>query len=190
MIVSETALAGAAVLDIEARADARGFFARIFCTREFATHGLDPVVLQGNVSFNYLKGTVRGLHFQYPPNAETKIVRCTRGAIVDVIVDLRPESPTYLQSVSVELTAENHRALYVPRRFAHGYQVLEDATEVMYLTGEFYTPESEGGLRFDDANLKIAWPLPAGHMSDKDLSWPLLQDCEPLLRSRMNPAED
>ncbi len=190
MIVSETALAGAKVLDIEARQDSRGFFARVFCTREFAAAGLDPVVMQGNVSFNDRKGTLRGLHFQYPPHAETKLVRCTRGAILDVIVDLRPESPTFLQHISVELTADNRRALYVPRRFAHGYQVLEDNTEVMYLTGEFYVPGSEGGVRYDDARLGISWALPAGDMSDKDLAWPQLQHAEGDLRSRMKPAED
>ena len=188
MIWAETALAGAHVLDIEARADARGFFARVFCSDEFVAHGVDPVVMQGNVSFNYRKGTLRGLHFQYPPKAETKLVRCTRGAILDVIVDLRPESPTYCQHVVVELTADNRRALYVPRRFAHGYQALEDETEVMYLTGERYGPGAEGGLRYDDARLGIAWPRPAVDLSDRDRSWPLLDTCEPDLRARMTPT--
>jgi dTDP-4-dehydrorhamnose 3,5-epimerase len=190
MIVTETVLAGAHVLDIEPRADTRGFFARTFCTREFAVHGLDPVVLQGNLSFNLRRGTLRGMHFQCPPHAETKIVRCTRGAIVDVIVDLRPESPTYLQHLAVELTAENRRALYVPRRFAHGYQTLEDQTEVMYLTGEYYAPDFEGGLRYDDPRLGIRWPFPAGDVSDKDRVWPLLSDAEAVLCMRMAPPED
>ncbi len=190
MIVSETGLGGAKVLDVDPRADARGFFARVFCAREFAEHGLDPVIMQGNLSFNHRKGTLRGLHFQFPPHAETKLVRCTRGAIVDIIVDLRPESPTYLQHVAVELTAENRRSLFVPRRFAHGYQVLEDETEVMYLTGEFYAPESEGGLRFDDGRLGIAWPLPPSEMSPRDLAWAPLAEVELHLRTRMAPAED
>lgn len=185
MIASETALAGAYTLDIDPRQDARGFFARVFCVNEFSALGLEPVVAQGNVSFNYRLGTIRGLHFQWPPHAETKVVRCVRGAILDVIVDLRPESPTYLQHVAVELTADNRRALYIPRRFAHAYQALADQTEVMYLAGELYKPESESGLRFDDPQLAIAWPLPAGDMSPKDLAWPLLHECEPQLRGRM-----
>lgn len=190
MTVSETGLAGAVVIDIDAHADARGFFARIFCAREFAAHGLDPSVLQGNVSFNHARGTLRGLHFQVPPFAETKIVRCTRGAIVDVIVDLRPESPTYLRHVAVNLTADNRRSLFVPRRFAHGYQTLEDRSEVMYLTGEFYVPAAEGGLRFDDPALGIAWPLPPAEMSPKDAAWPLLGEQDARLRLQMTGAED
>jgi dTDP-4-dehydrorhamnose 3,5-epimerase len=190
MIVSETALAGAYVLDLEPRSDARGFFARFFCSREFTAHGLDPAVLQGNLSFNHHRGTLRGLHFQTPPHAETKLVRCIRGSVLDVIVDLRPESPSYLRHIAVELSADNRRSLYVPRRFAHGYQVLEDATEMLYLTGEFYTPESEGGLRYDDPRLDIQWPLPANAMSAKDLNWPLLETAERDLRRQMMPAED
>lgn len=185
MKFTETKLAGAFIIDLEPRGDDRGFFARSFCAREFEAHGLKPVIAQANISFNYRKGTVRGLHFQFPPAAETKFVRCSRGAIVDVIVDLRPESPTYLEHVAVELTAENRRGLYVPERFAHGYQVLEDNTETTYQVGEFYTPAAESGLRFDDARLAIAWPLPAGDMSDKDRRWPLLADAEAGIRERM-----
>lgn len=185
MLGTQAALAGAYVLDIDAREDARGFFARVFCVEEFRQLGLEPVVAQGNVSFNYRKGTLRGLHFQWPPHAETKVVRCIRGAILDVIVDLRPESPTYLQHFSVELTAENRRALYVPRRFAHAYQALADETEVMYLTGELYKPAWESGLRYDDPALGITWPLPPGDLSPKDLAWPLLGACEQDLRRRM-----
>ena len=144
MIFTETALSGAFIIDIERREDNRGFFARVFCQNEFADHGLKPVIAQANIAFNETKGTLRGMHFQFPPAAETKLVRCTRGAILDIIVDLRPESPTYLQHVAVELTADNHRALYVPERFAHGYQVLEDDTETSYQVGEFYTPERRG----------------------------------------------
>ena len=133
---------------------------------------------------------MRGVHFQYPPAAETKLVRCTRGAVHDVIVDLRPESPTYLGHVSVELTADNHRAIYVPERFGHAYQVLEDDTETSYQVGEFYTPEAEGGLRYDDPLLDLTWPLPVTEMSEKDASWPLLAEAEPELRRRMTRVLD
>jgi dTDP-4-dehydrorhamnose 3,5-epimerase len=125
------------------------------------------------------------MHFQYPPAAETKLVRCNRGAIIDTIVDLRPESPTYLQHVSVELSAENHRGIYIPERFAHGYQALEDNTETTYHVGEFYTPGSEGGLPFDDPRLQLAWPLPVSVISDKDRQWKSVADIEVELQSRM-----
>lgn len=156
MLFLETALPGAYIIDIEPRSDSRGFFARSFCQNEFAAHGLKPVIAQANLAFNHYKGTVRGMHFQCPPAAETKLVRCTRGGILDIIVDLRPESPTYLKHVSVELTEDNHRAIYVPERFAHGYQVLRDSTETSYQVGEFYAPGTEGGLRFDDPRLKLS----------------------------------
>lgn len=178
MIFTETGLKGAFVIDLEPRGDERGFFARAFCRREFEAHGLKPLIAQANISFNYRKGTVRGLHFQLPPHAETKFVRCSRGAIADVIVDLRRESPTYLQHVAVELTADNRRGLYVPERFAHGYQVLEDNTETTYQVGEFYAPAAEGGLRYDDPRLAIRWPLPVTDISDKDRRWPLLDEAE------------
>ena len=186
MIFTETALNGAFILDIERREDSRGFFARAFCQKEFADHGLKPVIAQANIAFNTSKGTVRGMHFQYPPAPETKLVRCTRGAILDIIVDLRPESPTFLEHVAVELTAANHRALYVPERFAHGYQVLADSTETSYQVGEFYTPNVEGGLRYDDPRLNLSWPLPVGEMSPKDAGWALLDEIEPDLRKRMS----
>ena len=188
MIFRETTLKGAFIVDLEPRGDERGFFARAFCQREFETHGLKPLIAQTNISFNYRKGTVRGLHFQFPPAAETKFVRCTRGAILDVIVDLRPESPTFLQHVAVELTAENRRALYVPERFAHGYQVLENDTETTYQVGEFYTPAAESGLRYSDPRLDIRWPLPTTEMSAKDREWPLLEVSEPTIRERMTVA--
>src|SRR6185437_7778159 len=129
MIFTETNLKGAFIIDLDRKTDERGFFARAFCQNEFRDHGLEPVIAQANIAFNRRKGCVRGMHFQFPPAAETKLVRCTRGAILDIIVDLRPESATYLDHISVELTADNHRALYVPERFAHGYQVLDDNTE-------------------------------------------------------------
>jgi dTDP-4-dehydrorhamnose 3,5-epimerase len=182
MIFTETTLKGAFIVDLELRSDERGFFARAFCQREFEAHGLKPVIAQANISFNYRKGTVRGLHFQHPPHAETKFVRCSRGAILDVIVDLRPESRTYLQHVAVELTADNRRGLYIPERFAHGYQVLQDDTETTYQVGEFYTPAAEGGLRYDDPRLGIAWSLPVTDISDKDQRWPLLEDPRAAIR--------
>jgi dTDP-4-dehydrorhamnose 3,5-epimerase len=185
MIFTETRLQGAFILDIEPHADNRGFFARVFCQNEFKQHGLKPVIAQANVAFNKWKGTVRGMHFQYPPAPEPKLVRATRGAILDIIVDLRPESPTYLENVSVELSADNHRALYVPERFAHGYQVLEDGTETSYQVGEFYTPSAEGGLRFDDRRLGLKWPLPIGEISAKDSAWKKLDEMEPELKRRM-----
>lgn len=185
MTFKETRLKGAFEIGLQRREDERGFFARMWCEREFEAHGLSTRVAQGNVSFNRVKGTVRGLHFQFPPAAETKLVRCTAGAIVDVIVDLRPESPTYLQHVAVELTAENHLALYVPERFAHGYQVLQDNTETTYMVGEFYAPALEGGLHYADPLLGIRWPLPVADVSDKDRVWPMLAASEPQIRARM-----
>lgn len=185
MIFIETELKSAFIIDAERLEDSRGFFARVFCQREFEAHGLNPAVAQVSIAFNRKKGTVRGMHFQYPPAAETKLVRCTRGAILDTIVDLRPESPTYLRHVAVELSAENHRALYVPERFAHGYQVLEDATEATYLISEFYSPGNEGGLRYDDPRLGLKWPLAARELSAKDSKWPMLEEIEPELRRRM-----
>jgi dTDP-4-dehydrorhamnose 3,5-epimerase len=186
MIFTETKLKGAFILDLERREDSRGYFARAFCQREFQEHGLEPVIAQANVAFNKRKGTLRGMHFQFPPAAETKLVRATRGAIVDIIVDLRPESPTYLQHISVELSADNGRALYVPERFAHGYQALEDGTETSYMVGEFYTPGVEGGLLPTDARLGLKWPLPTTEISDKDKVWKLLDEVEPELKRKMS----
>jgi dTDP-4-dehydrorhamnose 3,5-epimerase len=185
MIFAETKLKGAFVIELERREDNRGFFARAFCQHEFADHGLKPVIAQANIAFNNRKGTLRGMHFQYPPAPETKLVRATRGAILDIIVDLRPESPSYLEHVAVELTADNHRALYVPERFAHGYQVLEDRTETSYQVGEFYTPDAEGGLLYSDPRLGLKWPLPVAEISPKDAAWKLLGEVEPEVRSRM-----
>lgn len=186
MIFTETKLKGAFILDLERREDSRGFFARMFCQHELAAHGLKPVIAQGSLAFNHRKGTLRGMHFQYPPASETKLVRATRGSVVDIIVDLRPESPTYLQHVAVELSAENGRSLYVPERFAHGYQALEDATETSYLIGEFYTPDAAGGLSPHDPRLNLSWPLPVSEISDKDRTWKLLEAAEPELKRRMS----
>ena len=185
MIFTETKLKGAYVIDLEPRTDDRGFFARAFCQHEFEAHQLKPVIAQGNLAYNHQKGTLRGMHFQIPPAAETKLVRCTRGAILDIIVDLRPESPTYLQHVGVELTADNHRAIYVPERFAHGYQVLADQTETSYQVGEFYSPPNERALRYDDPQLGLSWPLPVTVVSDKDQKAPLLETWADRLRREM-----
>src|SRR5713101_5483366 len=186
MIFTETKLRGAFLIDIERREDSRGFFARAFCQHEFSEHGLKPLIAQANIAFNKKKGTLRGMHFQFPPAAETKLVRCTRGAILDIIVDLRPESPTYLDHVAVELTADNHRGLYVPERFAHGYQVLEDRTETSYQVGEFYAPETEGGLLYSDPRLGLEWPLPVAEISPKDAEWRSLREIEPELKRKMS----
>ena len=185
MIFTETKLKGAFVVDIERREDSRGFFARAFCQNEFRSHGLKPIIAQANLASNLKKGTVRGMHFQYPPAAETKFVRCTRGAIVDIIVDLRPESSTYLQHVSVELNEDNQRAIYVPERFAHGYQVLRDNTDTSYQVGEFYAPDAEGGLRYDDPRLGLQWPLPVTVVSEKDQKFAPLETVERELKRKM-----
>jgi dTDP-4-dehydrorhamnose 3,5-epimerase len=186
MIFVETALEGAYIIDLEPQVDNRGFFARAFCQNEFEAHGLKPVIAQASIAFNHRKGTLRGLCFQFPPAAETKLVRCTRGAILDIIVDLRPESPTYLQHISVELTENNYRALYIPERFAHGYQVLQDRTEASYQMSEFYVPGSEGGLLCNDPCLGLTWPLPITVISPKDEAWPLLAIQETEIKERMS----
>lgn len=174
MIFTPTGLAGAVVVELETRQDERGWFARSFCRTEFAAAGLEPLVEQCNVSFNHRAGTVRGMHFQVAPATEAKLVRCTSGAILDQVVDVREGSSTYLQSFAVELTAANRKALYVPPMFAHGYQALTDGAEVTYQVSEAYTPGTERGLRHDDPALGLAWPLPVSVISEKDASWPLL----------------
>lgn len=174
MKFTETRLAGAFIVELETHEDARGFFARTFCAREFEQHGLPGVFVQCSISMNRKKGTLRGLHFQRPPASEGKLVRCTAGEVYDVIVDLRPESPTYLQHIGVELTGANHRALYVPKMFAHGLQTLQDDTEVFYQISEFYAPEASTGLRYCDPRLAIKWPLPVAAISEKDAAWALL----------------
>ena len=178
MIFAETELAGAWTIDLEPIGDDRGFFARWYCQDEFAEHGLETVDVQGNVSVNHVAGTIRGLHLQRPPAAEVKLLRCSRGAIFDVIVDCRRGSPTQWRWLGVELSAENRRALYVPQGFAHGYQALHDDTEVSYLVSERYTPGVEDGLRYDDPDLGIDWPLPATRISPKDEAWPLLSNLD------------
>ncbi|MEO0835855.1 MAG: dTDP-4-dehydrorhamnose 3,5-epimerase [Cyanobacteria bacterium J06642_3] len=175
MEFKETKLKGAYIISLEPRIDHRGFFSRTFCAEEFKAYNLKPAVAQCNLSFNYAKGTLRGMHYQISPATETKFIRCTKGAIYDVIVDMRPRSATYLQHIGVELSEENRLALYVPEMFAHGYQALTDNTEIIYQVSEFYTPNRERGIHYDDPNLGIRWPLPISEISDKDASWPLLR---------------
>jgi dTDP-4-dehydrorhamnose 3,5-epimerase len=172
MKFTETKLKGAYIIDIEKIADARGFFARAWCQTDFEKHGLNPRLVQVNVAFNHKKGTLRGMHFQRAPNQECKLIRCTRGAIYDVIVDLRKDSPTYRQWIGVELRPDNYRMLFVPEDFAHGYQTLEDDTEVTYQVSQFYAPKSEGGARYNDPAFGIRWPLEVSVISEKDKSWP------------------
>lgn len=173
MIFTETALKGAFTIDLQALEDERGFFSRSFCRSEFAARGLKTEVAQCNVSYNRAKGTLRGMHLQKAPKAEAKLVRCTRGIIYDVICDLRPESATYCRWEAVELSADNHRALYIPEGFAHGFQSLEDGCEVFYQMFESFDPDYAFGVRWDDPAFGIRWPLPNPVISGKDLSYPL-----------------
>jgi dTDP-4-dehydrorhamnose 3,5-epimerase len=189
LIFKETLLRGAFVVELDRKQDDRGFFARAFCQQEFRAHGLTSAVAQVNLSSSRVKGTIRGMHFQYAAAGEAKFIRCTRGAILDVIVDLRPESETYLRHFSVELTADNYRALYIPERFAHGLQTLCDNTDVLYHASEFYTPSAEAGLRYNDPRLGLSWPLPVGAISEKDRTFPALDAIEPELKRRMSRGE-
>lgn len=172
MIFKETPLPGAYLIEIERKEDHRGFFARAWCREEFERHGLDPGLVQINMAFNAKKGTLRGMHLQEPPDAEVKVVRCTSGAIFDVAVDLRPGSGTQGRWFGVELNCRNRSMLYIPEGFAHGYQVLEDETEMYYLTTKPYAPKSARGYRYNDPAFGIEWPLPVSCISDADASWP------------------
>ena len=175
MKFTETRLQGAFVITPDRIEDERGFFARTFCRREFEEHGLNPNLVQCNISFNKKKGTLRGMHYQVAPHEEAKLVRCTSGAIYDVIIDLRPVSPTFKQWFAAELSGENHQLLYVPEGFAHGYQTLMPQTEVSYQVSEFYNPASERGIRWDDPTTGVTWPLPVTLMSQKDRNYPLVK---------------
>lgn len=168
----ETELKGAFIIEPEKRADDRGFFARSWCQKEFEQHGLVPRVVQANISNNKYKATLRGMHYQASPYEETKLVRCTRGAVYDVIIDVRPDSPTYRRWIGVELTASNYKMLYVPEGFAHGFQTLEDDTEVIYQVSQFYTPSAERGIRWNDPLFQIKWLTPVETISEKDANWP------------------
>jgi dTDP-4-dehydrorhamnose 3,5-epimerase len=172
VIYHATSLAGAYVLDIEPVEDERGHFARVMCSADFNDHGLVGTFVQGSQSYNRRRGTLRGMHFQHPPHAEVKLVRCVQGAIHDVIVDLRPGSPTYLRWEGFELSVANGRALYVPEGFAHGFITLADDTYVTYQISHPYTPGAAGGLRYDDPEIGIAWPEPVAVISERDLGWP------------------
>jgi dTDP-4-dehydrorhamnose 3,5-epimerase len=174
-----TRIHGVYEIELEPHSDERGSFARAFCFQELSEAGLEGRCVQANLSTNHRAGTLRGMHYQLPPATETKLIRCIRGALYDVIVDLRPGSPTYLEHHGVELSADNRRALYVPGMFAHGFQTLEDDTEAFYQVSEFYTPGAERGLRYDDPALAIDWPLPVTVISDKDASWPMLEERAP-----------
>ena len=170
-----TALPGVLLVDIEAIEDERGFFARSFCREEFAAHGLTPDLVQCSVSWNRRKGTLRGMHFQAPPHEETKLVRCTSGAIFDVVVDLRADSAARHQWVGVELSAANRRAVYIPPGCAHGFQTLSDDSEVFYQMSEYYHAESARGVRFDDPAFGIAWPIANPIVSARDRGLPLVK---------------
>jgi dTDP-4-dehydrorhamnose 3,5-epimerase len=168
----KTELDGAYIIELDKLADDRGFFARTWCQKELECQGLVARIAQTSVSFNTRAGTLRGMHYQAAPYEETKIVRCTRGAIYDVIVDLRHDSPTFRKWIAVELTANNYKMLYVPAHFAHGFITLDDNTEVLYFISEFYTPGAARGLRWNDPALGIIWPRPAEIISEKDADWP------------------
>jgi dTDP-4-dehydrorhamnose 3,5-epimerase len=172
VIFTPTPLAGAFIVEPEPREDARGLFARTWCRRELEAHGLETRIAQCSTSFNKRKGTLRGMHYQAAPLAETKLVRCTRGAMFDVIIDLRPDSPTFTRHTAVTLSAENRTALYVPVGFAHGFQTLEDDTEVFYQISEFYSAEHARGVRWDDPAFGIAWPDDERIITERDRSYP------------------
>jgi dTDP-4-dehydrorhamnose 3,5-epimerase len=172
MIYRETRLRNVLLVEPERQCDERGFFARTYCTKEFARYGLIPLIAQSSAAFNSRAGTVRGMHFQVPPHEEVKLVRVTRGAIRDVVIDLRPDSPTYRQWEAFELTEETGVALYIPKGFAHGYQTLTADTEVFYQMSTFYVPGAASGYRYDDPAFGIEWLLPVSVISQKDKEWP------------------
>lgn len=176
MKFTPTPLAGAYLVDLERRGDDRGFFARSFCKQEFAAHGLETCFVQANTSLSGRAGTLRGMHYQLPPGAEVKLIRCVRGRLWDCIVDLRPDSPTFRQWFGDELSAENRRMMYVPRGFGHGLLTLENDTEAFYMVSNFYAPQEERGVKFDDPSIGIQWPIAPTEISAKDRSWPLLDE--------------
>ena len=175
MVFTETRLKGAFVIDPEQHTDERGYFARTYCQREFAAHGLNAKVVQASLSYNAKRGTVRGMHYQLFPHEEVKLIRCVRGALYDVAVDLRPDSPTCGQWTAVELSAEPGKAarmFYIPEGFAHGFQTLEDHTEILYQMSAFYVPEAGRGARWNDPAFAIEWPLPVAVISERDRTYP------------------
>lgn len=172
MIFRPVRLAGAWIIDLDKHEDERGFFARAWCATEFEAHGLPTRMVQANLSYNRRRGTLRGMHYQAAPHPEAKVIRCIRGALYDVLVDIRPGSPTFAQWVGAELTAENRTMLYIPEGCAHGFQTLTEDTEALYLMSAFYVPGAARGFRYDDPAFRITWPLPVSLISDKDSSWP------------------
>lgn len=168
----ETKLAGAYIIELQPFVDERGSFMRSWCANEFAAHGLASSMVQANISSNRKRGTLRGMHYQHAPHAEAKLVRCTRGAVYDVALDLRPDSPTYRQWTAVELDANSLRMFYIPEGCAHGFMTLADDTELMYQVSAFYAPGTEGGVRYDDPAFGITWPLEVSVISEKDRAWP------------------
>ena len=172
MIFNQTKLDGAYIIDLDRHEDERGFFARTWCHQEFSDHGLNADIAQTSISFNKHAGTLRGMHFQIEPYEETKLVRCTRGALHDVIIDLRTGSPNYKQWTAVELSADNYRMLYIPAGFAHGFITLEDNTEATYMISDPYVPDSASGIRWDDLAFDVKWPRAIEVISDRDLEWP------------------
>jgi dTDP-4-dehydrorhamnose 3,5-epimerase len=172
MLFHPLALSGAYLIEPQRIEDRRGFFARTYCRHELEDRGLEPTIVQCNVSVNKAKGTVRGMHYQVAPHEETKLVRCTAGAIHDVLLDLRPDSPTFRQHVAVELTRENRLSLYIPAGLAHGFQSLEDDSEVFYQMSELYHPAASRGVRWNDPAFDIRWPLPVSVISERDLAFP------------------
>ena len=174
MIFNKTKISGLYIIEPELKKDERGYFSRIFCQEELARNGLDFGIVQANISLTLQKGTVRGMHFQKEPKAEAKIVRCLRGIVYDVVIDLRKESPTFEQWVAEELSGDNKKMFYIPKDFAHGFQSLTENCEMEYFMSEFYSPEHASGVRWDDPKLEIEWPLPVSGISDKDKNWPLI----------------
>jgi dTDP-4-dehydrorhamnose 3,5-epimerase len=174
LVFSSTGVAGAFLVSSVLREDDRGHFSRSWCLREFAEAGIDFVPVQANAGFSLRKGTLRGMHFQTTPALEAKLVRCTRGALFDVVIDVRPESPTRYKWYGVTLHADGNQLLYVPKGCAHGYQTLEHCTDVYYMTSEYFTPNSVRGVRYDDPAFKVEWPLPATAISEQDQNWPLV----------------
>lgn len=171
-----TILKGSFVVDLSKLEDERGFFARAFCNEEFKNEGLVSEIVQANISFNKLKGTLRGMHYQKTPYQETKFIRCIKGSIFDIIIDLRKESPTYKKHFGIELTAENRSALFVPKDFAHGFITLEDNTEVIYMVSQSYVPDAEGGIHWDDSQFNLNWPIKPTNISPKDAQWSVFEE--------------
>jgi dTDP-4-dehydrorhamnose 3,5-epimerase len=176
VIFKETPFIGAYIIEIERNEDERGFFARSWCSEEFTKRGLNPALVQCNISFNKKKGTIRGMHYQVAPHEEAKLVRCTKGEVYDVIIDLRPESVTFMQWIAVELSEKNYKMLFIPERFAHGFLTLKDNTEVLYQMSKVYYPECAGGIRWDDPAVAIKWPKFEKYIiSFKDTNYPFLK---------------